>query len=111
MSEVSEIEKVKVRVLKPVGDFVVVEPERIEQAEARESGLIAMHDPSKQPKPSRGIVVAVGPEVKKVGTMPRRSVDVGDVVIFNKYAGSEYKDEANKVFLILKEVEILATLE
>jgi chaperonin GroES len=93
--------------LKPLGDRVVVEP--IEQDEMTASGLV-LPETAKE-KPQKGTVVAVGPGARDEGGK-RIAMDVstGDVVLFAKYAGTEFKVNSKKL-LILKESDLLAIIE
>ena len=56
-----------------------------------------------QEKPQRGTVIAVGPG-KKDEPM---TVTVGDVVLYGKYSGTEFKYEAGD-YLIMREADIMA---
>jgi chaperonin GroES len=90
--------------LKPLGDRVVVEP--IEQDEMTASGLV-LPETAKE-KPQKGLILAAGPgardeEGKRVGL----DVSVGDVVLFAKYGGTEFKIDSQKL-LILRESDLLA---
>ncbi len=93
--------------LKPLGDRVVVEP--IEQEDISAGGII-LPETAKE-KPQKGTVVATGPGVrdddgKRVGL----DVEKGDVVLFAKYAGTEFKVDGKKL-LILKESDLLAVID
>jgi chaperonin GroES len=93
--------------LKPLGDRVVVEP--IEQEEMTASGLV-LPETAKE-KPQKGTVVAAGPgarddDGKRIGL----DVTVGEVVLFAKYAGTEFKVDGKKL-LILKESDLLAIVD
>ncbi|MFD2891740.1 co-chaperone GroES [Flavobacterium chuncheonense] len=87
--------------IKPISDRVVIEPMAAETTTA--SGII-IPDTAKE-KPQKGTVVAVG-NGKKDYTM---SVKTGDVVLYGKYAGTEFKYEG-KDYLIMREEEIYAIL-
>ncbi|MBF04470.1 MAG: co-chaperone GroES [Flavobacterium sp.] len=87
--------------IKPISDRVVIEPMAAETTTA--SGII-IPDTAKE-KPQKGIVVAVG-NGKKDHTM---TVKTGDVVLYGKYAGTEFKYEG-KDYLIMREEEIYAIL-
>jgi len=93
--------------LKPLGDRVVVEP--TEQEEMTASGII-LPETAKE-KPQKGSVVAVGPGARDEGGK-RMTLDVtkGDIVLFAKYAGTEFKVDGKKL-LILKESDLLAVVE
>jgi chaperonin GroES len=90
--------------LAPLGDRVVVEP--IEQDEVTASGIV-LPDSAKD-KPQRGKIIAAGPGRVEEGKRIDMEVKVGDVVIYARYAGTEYKVENNKKVLILAEKDILA---
>ena len=93
--------------LKPLGDRVVVEP--IEQEELTASGLV-LPDTAKE-KPQKGTIVAAGPGARD-DDGKRLGLDVkeGDIVLFAKYAGTEFKLDGKKL-LILKESDLLAIVQ
>lgn len=93
--------------LKPLGDRVVVEP--IEQEEITAGGIV-LPETAKE-KPQRGMVVAAGPGARDDdGDRIPLDVKVGDVVLYAKYAGTEFKVDGKKL-LILKESDLLAIVE
>ena len=93
--------------LKPLGDRVVVEP--IEQEEITAGGIV-LPETAKE-KPQRGTVIAAGPGARDDdGDRIALDVKVGDVVLYAKYAGTEFKGEGKKL-LILKESDLLAIVE
>jgi chaperonin GroES len=89
--------------LEPLADRVIVEP--MEQEETTPSGIV-LPETAKE-KPQRGKVIACGPGRVEEGQRVAMEVKVGDVVIYAKYAGTEYKVEGKKL-LILSEKDILA---
>ncbi|MCX8094842.1 MAG: co-chaperone GroES [Caldisericia bacterium] len=93
--------------LKPIGDKIIVEPEKEE--EKTKSGIV-LPDTAKE-KPQKGKVIAVGPgKVLDNGQRSPMEVKVGDTVIYSKYAGTEVKIE-DKEYLILSDRDILAIIE
>ena len=94
--------------LKPLGDRVVVEP--LEQEEKTASGII-LPETAKE-KPQEGTILAVGPGKFDDAGEKRlpMDVEVGDTVLFAKYAGTEVKLDDKKV-LILRESDIMAIVE
>ena len=86
--------------LKPLNDRVLVK--RLESEERTASGLY-IPDTAKE-KPSKGEVVAVGP-----GKLVPMAVKVGDMVLFNKYAGTEVKIDGAE-HLVMREDDILAII-
>jgi chaperonin GroES len=93
--------------LKPLADRVIIEP-LAEEAE-KSAGGIFIPDTAKE-KPQKGKVVAAGPgrttDEGKVLPLP---VKVGDMVVYSKYAGTEYKQDG-KEYLIVREADILAVV-
>ena len=90
--------------LRPLDDRVVVEPVEAEETTA---GGIVLPDTAKE-KPQRGTVVAVGPgRLLDSGDRGELSVQVGDEVIYGKYAGSDIEVDGREV-KILRESDILA---
>ena len=94
--------------LRPLGDRVVVEP--IEREETFAGGQLVLPETAKE-KPQLGNVLAVGAGRKDdEGKRIPMDVEVGQTVLFAKYAGTEVKLNG-KNLLILKESDILAILE
>jgi chaperonin GroES len=93
--------------LKPLGSRLVIEP--VELAEQTASGIV-LPETAKE-KPQQGKVVAVGPgERDKQGERIPMDVQLGDVVLYGKYAGTEIRFNGQK-HLILKENDVLAIIE
>lgn len=93
--------------LRPLGDRVVIEP--LEKEERTESGLF-IPETAKE-RPQEGTIVAVGAGKRdEDGKRIPMDVEVGQTVLFAKYAGTEIKLEGKKV-LILKETDVLAIVE
>jgi chaperonin GroES len=93
--------------LKPLGSRVVIEP--IEQEDVTASGIV-LPETAKE-KPQRGKVLSVGPgDRDEDGKRIAMDVQVGDTVLFAKYAGTEIKLDAKKL-LILRESDLLAIVE
>ncbi len=93
--------------LKPLNDRILVK--RLEMEEKTAGGLF-IPDTAKE-KPSKGEIVAVGPgKFAEDGKLIPMSVKAGDMVLFNKYAGTEIKiDGADH--LVMREDDILAVIE
>ncbi|MGQ0604176.1 MAG: co-chaperone GroES [Anaerolineales bacterium] len=93
--------------LKPLGDRVVVEP--IEQEEITAGGIV-LPETAKE-KPQRGTIMAAGPgDRDDEGDRIPLDVKVGDIVLYAKYAGTEFKVDGKKL-LILKQSDLLAIVE
>jgi len=83
---------------KPLKDRVFVKySEEVEKT----SGGIYVPDVAKE-KPQKGVVEAVGKEVKEV--------KVGNTILFDKFSGSKINMD-NVEYLILKEEDILGIIE
>lgn len=91
--------------LKPLHDRVLVK--RVESEEKTAGGLF-IPDTAKE-KPSKGEVIAVGPGKVENGNRIEMSVKAGDLVLFNKYAGTEVKLDGVE-HLVMREDDILAIL-
>ncbi len=87
--------------MRPINDRVVVKPS---PAEEKTAGGIIIPDTAKE-KPQQGEVVAVGPG--KDGK--ELTVQVGDKVLYGKYAGQELQYN-NEDYLIMREDDILVIL-
>lgn len=94
--------------LKPLADHIIVEA--IVKEEKTSSGIY-LPDTAAKEKPQTGKVIAVGKgKVLENGTRVEPEVKVGEVVVFEKYSGTEVKVD-EKDYLILSERDILAVLE
>jgi chaperonin GroES len=93
--------------LKPLNDRVLVK--RLESDEKTAGGLY-IPDTAKE-KPSRGKVVAAGPgKLAEDGKRTALAVKAGDIVLFNKYAGTEITLDGEE-HLVMREDDILAVIE
>jgi chaperonin GroES len=94
-------------VLKPLEDRIVVEPLEAEQVTA--SGLV-IPDTAKE-KPQEGKVLSVGPgRFDDKGVRIPVDVQVGDVVLYSKYGGTEVKYSGQE-YLVLSARDVLAVIE
>lgn len=93
--------------LKPLGDRLVVKPTPRE--EMTKSGIV-LPDTAKE-RPQEGTIVSVGPgRTLDDGKREEMEVKEGEKVLFQKYAGTEFKlDEED--LLILSQKDILAVIE
>ena len=94
--------------LKPLEDRVVVQPLDAEQTTA--SGLV-IPDTAKE-KPQEGRVLAIGPGRWDEDGEKRIPLDVqvGDIVLYSKYGGTEVKYN-NEEYLVLSAHDLLAIVE
>ncbi|ACG57546.1 chaperonin Cpn10 [Hydrogenobaculum sp. Y04AAS1] len=94
--------------LKPIYDKIVVK--RMEEKEQKTPSGIIIPDTAKE-KPQVGEVIAVGNgKVLNNGEIRPLAVNVGDKVLFNKYAGTEVELDGEK-YLVMAEDEVLAIIE
>ena len=90
--------------LQPMGDRLVVKPM---QSEEKTKSGIYLPDTAKE-KPQEGKVIAVGPgRMTDEGKRIAPDVEVGDIVLYSKYGGSEIKIDGEE-FIIMRESDILA---
>ena len=93
--------------LQPLGDRLIVEI--VDEEETTVSGIV-LPDTAKE-KPQRGKVTAVGSgKLLDSGKRVKPDVEVGDLVLFGKYAGSDVQIK-NEEFKIVRESEILGRIE
>ena len=93
--------------LKPLGARVVIKA--LDREEKTNTGIY-LPDTAKE-KPQEGKVLAVGPgDRDENGKRIPVELKEGDKVLFQKYAGTEFKLDGEEL-LILAEKDILATVE
>jgi chaperonin GroES len=94
--------------IRPLGDRVLVKPEKDNEKKTA-SGII-IPDTAQKEKPERGRVVAVGDghRTEKGEILPLR-VKVGDSVVFSKYGFDEIKID-DEEYYIISESNILAII-
>lgn len=92
--------------LKPLHDHVVLEV--IKKEQTTKSGIILSEKDQEQP--SIGQVIAIGQGAYKDGERLPMSVNIGDKVVFKKYATTDVKLDG-KDYLIIKESDILAIVK
>lgn len=93
--------------VKPLGDRILVKPLAAEEKTA--SGIV-LPDTAKE-KPQQGEVLAVGSgKLLENGQKVALEVNVGDKVIYSKYAGNEIKIDGEEC-MIMAERDILAIVE
>jgi chaperonin GroES len=93
--------------LRPLGDRLVVKPS--EREEMTKSGIV-LPDTVKE-RPQEGTVLAVGPgRTLDDGSREPIEVAVGQKILFQKYAGTEFKLDEEEL-LILSQKDVLAVIE
>ncbi|WNZ26000.1 co-chaperone GroES [Leptolyngbya sp. NK1-12] len=95
-----------VTTVKPLGDRILV---KVREAEEKTAGGIILPDTAKE-KPQVGEVVQVGPGKRNEdGSFQAIDVQVGDNVLYSKYAGTDIK-LGGEDYVLLREQDILATV-
>ena len=92
--------------LVPLGDRVVLK--QLEAEETTKSGIVLPGQA--QEKPQQADVIAVGPGGVVEGKEVKMEVEVGNKVIYSKYAGTEVKLDGEE-YIIVKQNDILAIVE
>jgi chaperonin GroES len=93
--------------LKPLGARVVIKP--LAREEMTKSGIV-LPDTAKE-KPQEGTIVAVGPGgLDKNGHKVEMTLKVGDKVLYQKYAGTEFKID-DEEHLVMHQDDVLALVE
>ena len=94
--------------IKPLADYVVIEP--MSQEEQTKGGIFLPQTADKE-RPEEGKVMAVGEgKMLNSGKRLEMQVKIGDTVLFTKYGPNEIKIDG-KEYLIAKQDDILAILE
>ena len=93
--------------IKPLGDRVVLKAAKAE--ETTKSGIILTSN--SQEKPVYSEVVAVGPgKVDEDGKLVPMNIEVGQKVIYSRYAGTDVKLE-DEEYTIVRQDDVLAVVK
>jgi chaperonin GroES len=94
--------------IRPLHDRVIVK--RLEETEGKSAGGLIIPDSAKE-KPQKGEIMAVGKGKRgDDGKIIAPDVQVGDLILFGKYSGSEIKEDGVE-YLIMREDEVLGVIE
>ena len=91
--------------IRPLGDRIVLKKAEAEEKTA--SGIILTGAAKEQPQFAEVVAVGSGVVDGKEITM---EINVGDKVIYNKYAGTEVKIE-DEEFIVIKQDDVVGVLE
>lgn len=93
--------------IRPLHDRVIVK--RMEEERTSPGGIVIPDSATE--KPVRGEILAVG-NGKKLddGNVLKMDVQVGDKILFGKYAGTEVKVDGEEL-LVMREEDIVAVIE
>lgn len=95
-----------VSTVKPLGDRVFV---KVSEAEEKTAGGIILPDNAKE-KPQVGEIVSVGSgKINEKGERQPMEVQVGNKVLYSKYAGTDIK-LGTEEYVLLSEKDILAVV-
>nr|WP_284706059.1 co-chaperone GroES [Periweissella ghanensis] len=94
-------------VLKPLGDRVILQVEK--EQEKSIGGIVIAGATEEKPMTAKVIAVGTG-YLLQDGTITHLSVNEGDTVIFDKFAGSEVKYAGNE-YLVVHEKDIIAIVD
>lgn len=92
--------------LEPLGDKIVLK--QCEAEETTKSGIVLPGQA--QEKPQEAEVLAVGPGGMIDGNEVKMQVQVGDKVIYSKYAGTDIELDGEK-YIIVKQSDVLAIVK
>ena len=92
--------------IKPLGDRVVIK--NLEAEETTKGGILLTN--SAKEKPQMAQVLAVGPGGNVDGKEITMQVQVGQKVIYSKYAGTEVKLDGEE-YIIVRQSDVLAVVE
>ena len=93
--------------IRPLHDRVVVR--RLEEERTTAGGIVIPDSATE--KPMRGEVIAIGEgKILDNGDVRALAVKVGDVVLFGKYSGTEFKITGQEL-VVMREDDIMAVIE
>jgi chaperonin GroES len=93
--------------IKPIGNRVVVAITK--QTQTTASGIIIATEPKNEQQ--KGTVVAIGEGYGEEKDLTQ-SIKVGQIVLFGRYGGDDYRDESqNKDYKIVSSKDIIAIIE
>ena len=92
--------------IKPLGDRVVIQ--KLEAETTTKSGILLTGTAKEQPQEAK--VVAIGPGAMVEGKRVPMDVEVGNKVLYSKYARTDVKVDGEE-YIILKQDDILAIVE
>lgn len=91
--------------IKPLFDRVVIEPDKNENITS--SGI---YIPQTSQERTTGKVVAIGDGIDIDNNNVGMKVQIGDSVIYSRYAGAEFIYE-NTTYIILRQIDIIGIIE
>lgn len=93
--------------MKPLNDRVLI---KVAEAEEKTAGGLLLTETTKE-KPSIGTVIAVGPgPLDEEGKRKPLTVSPGNMVLYSKYAGSDFKGLDGSDYITLRASDVMAVL-
>ena len=93
--------------IRPLHDRVIVK--RIEQQRKTASGIVIPDSAAEKPEQGEVLAISSGKRLRD-GTVQPLSLQVGDKVLFGKFAGQAVKVNGDEL-LVLREDDVLAVIE
>lgn len=93
--------------IRPLSDRIVVQPREVE---TKTAGGIVIPDTADKDKPIQGTVIAIGTGKYVDGKLQPLQVQVGDKILFGKYAGTNVKLD-DQEYLVMREEDVMGVLE
>jgi chaperonin GroES len=93
--------------IRPLADRIVVQARK---AETTTAGGIVIPDTAEQEKSMEGEVIAVGKGKYYKGELLPLQINVGDNVLFGKYAGTNVKID-DQDYLVMREEDVMGVME
>ncbi len=94
--------------LRPLGDRVLVQ--RMEQEESLKGGIILPDSAKKKQESARVVAVGKGKAAKDNETPAPVPVEIGDVILMDKYGGQEVTVD-DEEYVVLRFDDIIAIIE
>ena len=94
---------------KPLGNRILIKA--VEEAEDVTKGGLIIPDSAKE-KPQKAEILAIGPgKLNEDGTRQPMEVEVGQQVLYAKYAGTEVDTDDDAELMVIREEDVLAIVE
>ncbi|MCL0043192.1 co-chaperone GroES [Dehalococcoidia bacterium] len=94
---------------KPLGNRILIKA--VEEAEDVTKGGLIIPDSAKE-KPQKAEILAIGPgKLNEDGTRQPMEVEVGQQVLYAKYAGTEVDGDDDAELMVIREEDVLAIVE
>ncbi|KAK9804171.1 hypothetical protein WJX73_008285 [Symbiochloris irregularis] len=93
--------------LKPLGDRILIQ---VEKARDRSEGGVLLSAEARD-KPTFGKVLAVGSgKADDKGNVVKPNLSVGDLVLYQKFSGTEFQGDNDDEYIVVREMDVLASV-